>query len=434
MFDTDIITILDKGESLFKANKTEEAERYYLTMLNQGYKHKEIYNNIGVIAFYKNDITKASSYLNEALRIDPYYKTAIINIYNLFKTNKNYKVPCITEYLKRYPNDQEIKQINEEILHLNRLEKIAPIKHIKEIKKNEQIYVERIKNIYKDKNIENHKAHRNVILTGIPGSGITLLSNLLNRLDNTICIDNEFNDVYLLPQKYSELRSAILNRRIKTKNKLIDEDVIIGFRLNLAYLFLNFIQGIKQNILNDFGYKIIAIIRDPVFTIASWNTEKYKNLPEAMISDDKLSPRWNGIKFSSNNKFERQAQIWQFYAETFLKIYNVMGGVDFWGIKIEPIKIYTYEQLTLDMENLLKDICHYLSVPFIDSMEIFSDIDYESANNITEQIKEAVEKYCPSRSEFGYNDSFIDTNVLSLKSPEFKEQSSGSIDFNLNQQ
>jgi len=254
--------------------------------------------------------------------------------------------------------------------------------------------------------INYHRPEKNVIVTGIPRSGTSLLSVLLNNFDNAVCLNEIFYDINSLPRDFAEIRRRLIvgepipnrydssgqlatdtqNDNVKIDNRVVhiaDENVVIGSKVNIPYL--NYIQKIL-----DYGYKVIAIVRDPVYAIGSWNSKKASIIPEAHVTDADMHPRWKGFDFESNDKIERQAQIWNFYADLIWKLRD-------------RIKIYTYESLTSNLDFIIKDICGNLGLESLENMPEVNNQNIDSKYPKIEQIKEAVKKYCSTKEMFGYS-------------------------------
>ena len=70
---------LNEGETLFADGKIEEAEECFLSVVENDINNKEAYNNLGVIAFQKDDREKAIDYFTRSLGIDPLYRDAVLN-------------------------------------------------------------------------------------------------------------------------------------------------------------------------------------------------------------------------------------------------------------------------------------------------------------------------------------------------------------------
>jgi len=108
---------LKQGEALFAEGKIEEAEKYFLNVLEHDPQNKEVLNNLGVIAFQGQQIENAIDYFDKSLKIDPFYKEAVLNYVYILK-----ELNLITEassYLYKIieanPNDKELKQLLNEI-------------------------------------------------------------------------------------------------------------------------------------------------------------------------------------------------------------------------------------------------------------------------------------------------------------------------------
>jgi glycosyltransferase involved in cell wall biosynthesis len=78
---------LKEGEALFAEGKIEEAERCFLSIIERDPKNKEAYNNLGVIAFQKNDLETAYHHFRTALKIDPLYRDVLDNMSNIMRSD-----------------------------------------------------------------------------------------------------------------------------------------------------------------------------------------------------------------------------------------------------------------------------------------------------------------------------------------------------------
>ncbi len=104
---------LKQGEALFAEGKIEEAEKCFLESLNENSKNKEVYNNLGVIAFQRQNIEQAINHLTISLEIDPFYKDAVLNYSQVLKSlNLTHEViPLLEKVMQRYPDDHELLQL-----------------------------------------------------------------------------------------------------------------------------------------------------------------------------------------------------------------------------------------------------------------------------------------------------------------------------------
>ncbi len=377
---------LNDGEILFADGKIEEAEQYFLFEAENGSNRKEAYNNLGVIAFQNNHSKKAIDYFTKSLEIDPLYRDAVLNYTSLLRTLNQVHIaaPLLEQNAKIKPNDKEITQLLESI----KVENHSPVTTID------------ISDL--------HKPHRNLIVTGIPRSGSSLFSVLINSIENAVCLNEIVYDVLKLPSAFEEIRKRLVLKTpipnkydssgVLTSNtqdgivnieekvvEIVDDNVVVGSKVNIPYL--NEIQTIL-----DYGYKIIAIVRDPVFTIGSWNSKKTSHLDEARVTGDNISPRWAHIQFTTEEKIGRQAQIWQFYARII------------WSLR-DRIKIYTYEQVTSNTEWIIKDVCEYLGLNVPEKAKPLENLNNESRYRNIPEIRKAVKQYCSISREFGYQNS-----------------------------
>jgi len=110
------MTDVKTGETLFSEGKIEEAEKYFLKIVGEDSGNKVAYNNLGVVAFQKQDIVGAIDYFAQSLEIDPFYKDAAVNLSGLLKTlNRLHEaVPFLERIIERHSNDEELIQILED--------------------------------------------------------------------------------------------------------------------------------------------------------------------------------------------------------------------------------------------------------------------------------------------------------------------------------
>ena len=111
---------LNEGETLFADGKIDEAESCFLSLVESGYYCKEAYNNLGVIAFQKNDKENAIDYFTKALEIDPLYKDTIINYTNLLRELDQLPIaiPLLEKIAQLNPDDEEITRLKSDICSL----------------------------------------------------------------------------------------------------------------------------------------------------------------------------------------------------------------------------------------------------------------------------------------------------------------------------
>ena len=108
---------LEEGEILFADGKIDEAEEFFLSVVEKDTNNKEAYNNLGVIAIQKEDVKSAIECFTRSLEIDPFYKTALINYTDLLKTlnQSHIAIPLLEKIIEMDPNDEEVHQLLEDI-------------------------------------------------------------------------------------------------------------------------------------------------------------------------------------------------------------------------------------------------------------------------------------------------------------------------------
>ena len=108
---------LNEGETLYAEGKLEEAEKCFLSLVENDSDCKEAYNNLGVIAFQKDDKEKAIDYFTRSLEIDPLYKDTIVNYTNLLRSLDQLPImiPLLEKVVDLNQDDKEIKQLLDDI-------------------------------------------------------------------------------------------------------------------------------------------------------------------------------------------------------------------------------------------------------------------------------------------------------------------------------
>ncbi len=108
---------LSNGEALFADGKIEEAEKCFLSLVENDSEYKEAYNNLGVIAFQNDDKEKAIDYFTRALEIDPLYIDAIVNYTNLLRSidQLSIAIPLLKKIAELKPDDETIMKLTAEI-------------------------------------------------------------------------------------------------------------------------------------------------------------------------------------------------------------------------------------------------------------------------------------------------------------------------------
>lgn len=244
------------------------------------------------------------------------------------------------------------------------------------------------------------------IITGIPRCGSSLLCALLTRMDNCVCFNEIHYEVDTLACFFHEMRrdllagAAVANKMDESGEMITSTDdtnkrfiykkifqvkgarIVIGSKVTVPYL--NRIDKIlKEN------YKVIAMVRDPVYALGSWNSQKLSGTPMNKVTADNLHSHWKGIRFSSDNKIERQSQIWEHYAGLL------------WSLR-DKLKIIKYEELTTQQELVMRELSGFLKIRLPEKLEALSNYNQDFRYKNLDEIRDAVGRYCPSRKHFGY--------------------------------
>lgn len=204
------------------------------------------------------------------------------------------------------------------------------------------------------------------VITGIPRSGTSLISTILSSSENSFCFNEVHYQIPVLPSFFSEMRTRIESglpviNKVNEKGKLTSDTqrqsgvkfaemnvtgksnpIRLGSKVNVPYLN-------KINQIEEYGYKIVAMVRDPVYTLASWNDTKVSNIPEANVSGPTQHKRWDIFSFSSETDIERQLIIWKHYAS----IINSLS---------ENTLVINYESLISNPQETISKICKFLDI------------------------------------------------------------------------
>ncbi len=101
---------ITEGETLFQEGRIDEARAHFERIADQLPEDKQAHNNLGVIAFSEFQYGKAAGYFARAIKIDPFFREAIINLCEVFKeTGKMESARNLLEVaVVKYPEDSEL--------------------------------------------------------------------------------------------------------------------------------------------------------------------------------------------------------------------------------------------------------------------------------------------------------------------------------------
>ncbi len=242
------------------------------------------------------------------------------------------------------------------------------------------------------------------VICGIPRSGTSITSKLICEcVPGAYCLNEVLYRIPLvrkdlmhlgmnlldsgeIPNKYFGNGELVYNvhedERVEWRkvDKKFDEDMLIGSKITSLYL-INLLILLEQDM------PILAMLRDPLYTIASWLSPKAKALMVARVTPDNMGPRWAEFPFKSDDRIERMAELWDFMASIILNHKGI----------IEYLK---YEELAGGQPwERMRDFWQKI-IPFIPVIENYNIRDRYDCD--WDKIEAALEKYAPLRKEFDY--------------------------------
>ena len=109
------------AELLVHENNLQEAEEQFQLVIQNDPENKKAFNNLGFIAFSKKDTEKAISLFKQALKIDPLYIDAIINLCNILYLEEKYPeaLMILNMATEKNPENIELTKMIEDITVAN---------------------------------------------------------------------------------------------------------------------------------------------------------------------------------------------------------------------------------------------------------------------------------------------------------------------------
>ena len=245
------------------------------------------------------------------------------------------------------------------------------------------------------------------VVTGLPRSGTSLLCAQLNTSASAICFNETVKSAHRLPTFFRDTRQKLtrgepVENRFDAGGELTTDTLRDGgeyrerrvqsyskstaLGAKATTLFLS-----ELEIILALDYPIVVIMRDPLFSLLSWNSAAAGHIPEHTMTVEQRQTRFADVNFLTNDRYEMQAQIWEHFAH---KI---------WEHRSE-IRIVKYESLVVDPEPVWAQIASYLDIRPVEADRSLSSRNDEAryAPELVEDIRRAVDKYCPTRHHFGY--------------------------------
>ena len=81
---------LKQGEALFAEGKVEEAEKCFLSLLEENPENEEVLNNLGVLHYANGNVEEAENYFLKALALKEDYSDALLNLADLYQSIKSW--------------------------------------------------------------------------------------------------------------------------------------------------------------------------------------------------------------------------------------------------------------------------------------------------------------------------------------------------------
>lgn len=246
---------------------------------------------------------------------------------------------------------------------------------------------------------------RPFVITGPPRAGTSILSTLICRhSENAYCMNETLYKILTLRRDLQQVSDNILDtgqapNKVFGKGDLVynvhdkeriawvdvgkkmDTDMWLGSKVTSIYLN-------ALSVIRDQDIAILAIVRNPIYIIASWLSEKVQGMPMAHLTDDDMNPRWEGMPFETEGRVTRMAELLNYFLSC---------------IVYAKVDVILYEDLSRKPKQRHKTLKEPWASMIVDFplLENLNDPDrYES--NIDE-IHEAVREYTPLAREFGYD-------------------------------
>ncbi|OGQ07645.1 MAG: hypothetical protein A3G32_02880 [Deltaproteobacteria bacterium RIFCSPLOWO2_12_FULL_40_28] len=90
--DADVRLLLEKGKTLFKNQSYKKAESIFRKIVAAGHDYADVYNLLGMIYHYDGNYSDAIDSFKKALRLNPHYTEALLNLTVLYNDLGDYKL------------------------------------------------------------------------------------------------------------------------------------------------------------------------------------------------------------------------------------------------------------------------------------------------------------------------------------------------------
>ena len=151
---------LKQGETLFAEGKIEEAEKFFLSLLEENPENEDVLNNLGVIYHSKGNSKKAEDYLLKALSAKDDYPNALLNLADLYQNAKRWEEAALQLEKSIAIDDQDhnlYNQLGMVYLEMGNIEEArTALKKSLELNSDQETIRESLKKIEKIDLAQNH--------------------------------------------------------------------------------------------------------------------------------------------------------------------------------------------------------------------------------------------------------------------------------------
>lgn len=257
----------------------------------------------------------------------------------------------------------------------------------------------------------------NVLLTGIPRSGTTLLTALLDYPPSSVAIGepqgmgswqsgfaaDHIGFVKKLKEYSLQIRERIYQKQSFKDRIAVDANPLTNYVDNTAggrtkrYVIANrkvesvesrftlvlkapvIFTAVLPAIVSDGSYKVIAIIRNPISTILSWNSVDFPISKGRLPAGEGYWADLYNVASADCSIIEKQARIWELFARRYSQYQN-------------KIILLRYEDVVHNFEEVSSVIGIPLRRVEVENMNTNPIYDY----SLKEKIKDALIRYSPT--------------------------------------
>lgn len=107
---------LDYGEKLFAEGMIEESKFVFYEILKEEPENLDALNYLGIIAYQEGSLEDSTRFFKKALSIDPYYKSTVLNICEVYRNINNLSSvrPYLKKIIEKYPDDEKLQKLLED--------------------------------------------------------------------------------------------------------------------------------------------------------------------------------------------------------------------------------------------------------------------------------------------------------------------------------